>query len=139
MTFRLTLFSVIFVTFNPGEKVEIIRNTPVYRYDIDLRNCKGHVLKCTFYAPQQFDKAHIGCVIYLHGNASSRIEALQTRHHLLPKTTLFCFDCAGAGKSEGEYVTLGLNEAQDLAIIVKYVKNVIGISKIALWGRRYFH
>lgn len=31
---------------------------------------------------------------------------------------VFCFDFAGCGKSEGEFVTLGVKEAEDLKVVV---------------------
>lgn len=55
------------------------------------------------------------CVIYLHGNSSSRLEALEAVPYLLPSNvTLFCFDFAGCGLSEGEYISLGWYEREDL-------------------------
>ncbi|KAL4449808.1 hypothetical protein ABPG74_008181 [Tetrahymena malaccensis] len=118
-----------------GPKVQIIRNIPVIRYDVDLKNSREQVLRCTFYAPDSYDKSKIGCVVYLHGNASSRIEALTTFNYVLPHSILFCFDFAGAGKSDGQYVTLGINESEDLSLIIDYIKDKIGVQKIALWGR----
>jgi hypothetical protein len=50
---------------------------------------------------------------------------------------LFCFDFAGSGISEGEYVTLGINESLDLECVVNHLVSSNKISNIALWGRRY--
>jgi len=51
------------------------------------------------------------CVIYLHGNCSSRMEGWQAAKVLLPMgMTTFSFDFSGCGKSEGEWVTLGYKE-----------------------------
>ncbi|KAL4501612.1 hypothetical protein ABPG72_018663 [Tetrahymena utriculariae] len=118
-----------------GPKIQIVRNVPIIRYDVDLKNSREQILRCTFYAPDSYDKSKMGCVIYLHGNASSRIEALTTFNYVLPRSILFCFDFAGAGKSDGQYVTLGINESEDLSLVVDYIKNSIGVQKIALWGR----
>lgn len=42
-------------------------------------------------------------------------------------------DFAGSGLSEGDFVTLGANEAADVATVVEYLK---GRSKdLFLWGR----
>ena len=92
-------------------------------------------MQCTFFSAENFDRNTTACVIYLHGNAGSRIEALTVFNYLLPKTALFCFDFIGAGKSDGEFVTLGVQEANDLVLIVDYVRNTLGITKIGLWGR----
>jgi alpha/beta superfamily hydrolase len=51
------------------------------------------------------------CVIYLHGNSSSRTEAINAVNVLLPMDmTVFSFDFSGCGKSEGDWVTLGFKE-----------------------------
>jgi alpha-beta hydrolase superfamily lysophospholipase len=49
--------------------------------------------------------------------------------------TLFCFDAAGCGISEGEYISLGWWERDDLAMIVDYLRKNRYVSTIALWGR----
>lgn len=51
---------------------------------------------------------------------------------------LFCFDFSGSGLSEGEYITLGINESHDLECVVNYLVSLGKVSNIALWGRRYF-
>jgi hypothetical protein len=51
------------------------------------------------------------CVIYLHGNCSSRLEGQQAANVLLPMgMTVFTFDFSGCGRSEGDWVTLGFKE-----------------------------
>ena len=35
---------------------------------------------------------------------------------------LVTFDFAGCGNSEGEYVSLGINERTDLEAVIKYIK-----------------
>ena len=76
------------------------------------------------------------CVIYLHGNSSSRLEALEIASYILPTNiTLFCLDFAGCGKSEGEYISLGWHEREDLALIVEYLREKRRVSTIGLWGR----
>jgi alpha/beta superfamily hydrolase len=51
------------------------------------------------------------CVIYLHGNCSSRLEGYQAANVLLPMgMTVFTFDFSGCGRSEGDWVTLGFKE-----------------------------
>jgi cephalosporin-C deacetylase-like acetyl esterase len=76
------------------------------------------------------------CVIYLHGNSSSRLEALEAVPYLLPSNiTLFCFDFGGCGMSEGEYISLGWYEREDLALIIEYLRKYKRVSTIGLWGR----
>jgi hypothetical protein len=76
------------------------------------------------------------CVIYLHGNSSCRLEALDAVTYLLPSNiTLFCFDFAGCGLSEGEYISLGWYERDDLNMQVEYLRKERRCSTIGLWGR----
>lgn len=37
--------------------------------------------------------------------------------------------------SEGEYISLGWHEIDDVEIVVKYLRNTGKISNIGLWGR----
>lgn len=55
---------------------------------------------------------------------------------LLPlNITLFTFDFAGCGMSEGEFVSLGWHEREDLEIVVNYLRKERNVSTIGLWGR----
>ena len=80
----------------------------VHREDLTLRNTEGNKLVCSHFKPvleegRSNDK--IPCVIYLHGNQSSRTEALPIVNLLLPMDiSVFCFDFSGCGMSEGEWV-----------------------------------
>lgn len=49
--------------------------------------------------------------------------------------TLFCFDFAGCGLSEGEYISLGWYEREDLQIVVEHIRKHRRVSTIGLWGR----
>ena len=95
-------------------------------------------MECSHFEPYEEDRRwqDLPCVIYMHGNASCRLEALENVAYLLPSNiTLFCFDWAGCGLSEGEYISLGWNERDDLATIIEYLRKEGRISTIALWGR----
>lgn len=55
------------------------------------------------------------CIIYLHGNSGSRLEALPLVSSILRhKIGLLSFDFSGAGRSEGEYISLGWYERDDV-------------------------
>jgi len=76
------------------------------------------------------------CVIYLHGNSSSRLEALPCIDVLLPSNiTLLCFDFSGCGLSGGEFISLGWYEREDLELVVEYLRKSNKVSTIGLWGR----
>jgi alpha/beta superfamily hydrolase len=76
------------------------------------------------------------CVVYMHGNCSSRMEALACIRVLLSQNIqLFAFDFPGCGLSEGEFISLGYFEKEDLSIVVEYLRNSGKVSTIGLWGR----
>ena len=55
---------------------------------------------------------------------------------LLPyNITVFAFDFTGSGLSEGDYVSLGNYEKQDVGTIVEYLWSTKRVSRIGLWGR----
>ncbi len=108
------------------------------RTDFELVNNRGLKLLCSFWEPfdEEREKIDLPCVIYLHGNSSSRCEAYAEVKHLLPKNIcLFSFDFCGCGKSEGEYISLGHYEKDDVHSVVEYLKKSKKVSKIGLWGR----
>ena len=49
--------------------------------------------------------------------------------------TFFCFDFAGCGMSEGEYISLGWFERDDVNVIVNYLREHRKVNTIGLWGR----
>ena len=99
------------------------------------RNCK---LKCSFWEPfdEEREYEQLPCVIYLHGNSSSRIEALGQLKNLLPlNITVFAFDFYGCGKSEGDYISLGWHESDDVECVINFLIKTNKVSTIGLWGR----
>lgn len=108
------------------------------RTDLQLVNSRKLKLECSFFEPVEDHRvaAELPCVIYLHGNCSSRIEALPAVQALLPANiTVFCFDMAGSGLSEGEYISLGWYERDDVDCVISYLRNSGKVSCIGLWGR----
>ncbi len=70
-------------------------------------------------------------MIYLHGNCSSRIEALSILEVLIPlHISVFSFDFAGCGHSDGEYISLGWYEKDDLKVVIDYLRKSGKISTI---------
>ena len=62
----------------------------------------------------------IPCVIYLHGNSSGRPETLPIVDLMIPLgVSVFTFDFAGCGMSEGEYISLGWHERDDLELVIE--------------------
>jgi pimeloyl-ACP methyl ester carboxylesterase len=49
--------------------------------------------------------------------------------------SVFAFDMAGSGMSQGEYVSLGFYERDDLAAVVAHLRDQGNVSTLGLWGR----
>ena len=108
------------------------------RTDLDIKNDRNLTLKCSFFEPIDEERPvrDLPCIIYLHGNCSSRIEAIPYLKYFLPTyITVFCFDFSGSGQSEGDYISLGWWEREDVNCIVKYLRKFGRTSTIGLWGR----
>mmetsp|Transcript_19120 Transcript_19120/g.52459 ORF Transcript_19120/g.52459 Transcript_19120/m.52459 type:complete len:567 (+) Transcript_19120:243-1943(+) len=85
---------------------------------------------------QQQQPKQLPCVIYMHGNSSCRLEVLPQLTHLLAMgTSVVAFDFCGSGHSQGQHVSLGYFEAQDLQTVVQHLRQQQTVSSIALWGR----
>ena len=115
-----------------------IENRHYTRKDFELLNFKGYLLKVSMLEPDPKERPQdiMPCVIYLHANASSRIEGLHIRRFLLKRNINLCvFDFQGSGLSEGEYISLGYHEKHQVKNIVDFVEKYPGVGKIGLWGR----
>ena len=108
------------------------------RSDFYLINNRNIKLMCSFWEPYDKEReyTHLPCVIYLHGNSSSRCEVVPNLKYLLPlNITVFAFDFAACGHSDGEYISLGWYEAQDVQCVVNFLRNTNKVSSIGIWGR----
>ena len=108
------------------------------RTDFELINKRSYKLMCSFWEPfdEERESIQLPCVIYLHGNSSSRCEAYHEISYLLINNiTVFSFDFCGCGQSEGEYISLGYYEKLDVHCIIEYLLKSKKVSKIGLWGR----
>ncbi|WOL05451.1 hypothetical protein Cni_G14180 [Canna indica] len=69
-------------------------------------------------------------------NSGCRADASEAAIVLLPSNiTVFTLDFSGSGLSEGEHVTLGWYEKDDLKAVVDYLRADGNVSCIGLWGR----
>jgi alpha/beta superfamily hydrolase len=119
------------------EKFEI-KNKFYKRTDFELKNKRNYKLQCSFWEPYDEEREYerLPCVVYLHGNSSSRCEAVNEIKYLLPMNiTFFAFDFSGCGKSEGEYISLGWYERDDVECVIEYLRKTNKVSTIGLWGR----
>ena len=111
---------------------------PYIREDYTVLSKRNYLMQCSFYRidPSKRIPYIRPCVIYLHGNSSSRMEGKKMALYLLNKgIDLFVFDFPGSGKSEGEYISLGYHEKEDVRLIVDFVEKLPGVGNIGIWGR----
>jgi len=128
----------IYENFELGPSKFEINGKCYKRTDLEILNNRGLKLMSSFWEPfdEEREKLEMPCVIYLHGNSSSRCEAYSLLNFLLPKNIcIFSFDFSGCGKSEGEYISLGYYEKEDVHSVVEFLQKSKKVSKIALWGR----
>ena len=121
-----------------GSPVFTIERRHYIRKDFELLNFQGYLIKVSMIEPviRERPQEIMPCVIYLHANASSRIEGLHIRRFLLKRNINLCvFDFQGSGMSEGDYISLGYHEKHQVKNIVDFVEKYPGVGKIGLWGR----
>ncbi|CRG93460.1 alpha/beta-hydrolase, putative [Plasmodium gallinaceum] len=106
-----------------------------YRKDIIIKNRRGEKLKCCHFTPFNYNE-NTPCVIYTHSTSSCQLETLDILHILLIcDCSIFSYDCAGCGLSDGFYSTKGWNESQDLYLILNHLRNIEKIKNFVLWGK----
>ncbi|KAL0490956.1 hypothetical protein AKO1_009774 [Acrasis kona] len=121
-----------------GPRLFTLGNKIFERKDFDISNKRGLKLQCSHYQPIETQRAaeKLPCVIYCHGNCGSRCDALDAVQVLLPyNITVLAFDFSGSGMSEGDYVSLGFFEQQDVHAVVEYLWASKRVSRVGLWGR----
>jgi len=121
-----------------GESIFTYRGKVYIRHDYTLLNKRGYLIKVSFLENDIDSRENyiMPVVIYLHGNSSSRIEGLKNAPELLKKGINVCmFDFSGCGQSEGDYISLGWFERDDVKIVVDFLEKIPGVGNIGLWGR----
>jgi len=121
-----------------GEKKFYHKGKAFIRHDYELINKRGYLIKCSFLEHDINTRPDylMPVVVYLHGNSSSRIEGFRNAPDLLKSgINIVMFDFAGCGLSEGEYISLGWYEKDDVKLIIDFVEKLPGVLNIGLWGR----
>lgn len=119
-----------------GMNMFVYEDRVYQRQDLQLTNDRGHILECShFYLRGDIAMRQL-CVVYLHGNCSSRLECFYVLPALLSKgLSVFCLDLAGSGWSGGEYISLGYYEERDVKVAICHLRDTGAATAIALWGR----
>jgi predicted alpha/beta-fold hydrolase len=128
-----------------GPKVMSFQKYDSLREDFSFVNAKGNTIQASLFVPihQQtgidFDKQPLlncPCLIYCHSQQGCRIEGLFLQEFCIENGIGLCvFDFSGCGKSEGEFVTLGWNETNDLSQLIDIITRTYSATRISLWGR----
>lgn len=117
-----------------GDRLFVTERVSARRDDVVLRNGKGLQLYASHFRPVDAP-ADIPTVVYLHGNGSCRVEATMLLQYIVPYgLSLFAFDFSGSGMSDGEYISLGVNEKHDVETVVQHLVFSCGVRRIILWG-----
>ena len=114
-----------------------LRGRRYVRCDFELVNERGMKLQCSHWKPDNMSAGgSMPCIVYLHGNASCRAEALECLPLILSSgISLFSLDFSGSGKSDGKYISLGWFERDDVQTVVNHLRSQPEVSCIGLFGR----
>ena len=99
----------IYIKEDLGDPNFTIGNRGYYRTDFELTSVQGNKIVGSHYEPINSERISkiLPCVIYLHGNCSSRLEAKNSIFLVTGNMTLVSIDFPGCGLSEGEYISYG--------------------------------
>ncbi|KAL4129298.1 hypothetical protein PRIC2_005307 [Phytophthora ramorum] len=112
--------------------------TQAKRKDFDVFNERGLRVRCShwqLFAQGSNSPTATPCLVYLHSNIGSRLDALRVRDAALKRGfSVLAFDCCGSGLSDGIYVTMGWNEAVDLFAVLQRLEKDESVSDICLYA-----
>ena len=107
----------------------------IRRQPISFKNKRNLNLVGSFYAPNE-KIPEMSAIIYLHGNASNQTEGTFLVPIFIPAgCAVLCFDFSGCGMSEGEFISLGYYEKEDVSCAIDFIRSQFGVGRVALWGR----
>ena len=104
-----------------------------------IQNRRKKALRIHIFMPNKnvnYNQFSVDFIIYCHsqgGNAMEGSFLIKMCSEL--KLGLVLFDFAGSGFSEGEYITLGLYEAEDIHCVVDMLKIDFKLNSLSFWGR----
>lgn len=131
---RYLLCRVNYSTLQLGLNKFKINNEYYERRDFQLRNQRNLILRCSHFFKEKTLESP--CIVYCHGNSGSRLDALDILESLLPlNISVISFDFSGSGQSEGEWVSMGYYEKDDIRTVIDYIHKYLKTSHIGIWGR----
>jgi alpha-beta hydrolase superfamily lysophospholipase len=130
---------------NMGPKLMCYTKFDSYRKDFTFINGRGAQICVSLFVPIRPNTKvanyetlilNCPCVVYCHSQSGNRIEGLFLQEFCIENGYGLClFDFNGCGKSQGDYVTLGWKEHDDLEQLVNLLTKDHAATQITLWGR----
>lgn len=130
---------------NLGPKLMTFSKFDSFREDFTFTNSRGNKVHASLFIPVHQDisidlesqpNLNCPCLIYCHSQQGCRIEGQFLQSFCIENGIGLClFDFAGCGKSEGEFVTLGWHETNDLSQLIDILTRSYLATQISLWGR----
>lgn len=130
---------------NLGSKLSYFEHNDCYRKDFSLKNNRNNDICVSLFIPIKRDSnisnhedllLNCPCLVYCHSQSGNRIEGLFLQEWCVENNYGLClFDFNGCGKSQGEFVTLGWKEQDDLELLINNLTRDYKATQIALWGR----
>lgn len=124
---------------NPAATNEDDEFRVVRRRDFDVLNDRKLRVVCSHW--QLYEDADSAaplatpCLVYLHSNIGSRVDALNMRDLALRRGfSVLALDFCGSGLSDGVYVTMGWNEARDLNAVLQELENDPAVTEFAIYA-----
>ena len=118
------------------ENIEITSECSYKRFPIKFPNNQGNIIIGSYYCINEYSGDDHPCIIYLHGNAGCQLEGTFLVNFMLPLGISVClFDFNGCGHSEGDFITLGYNERDDVCCVMTYLTVHYNVDSFVLWGR----
>eukprot|EP00873_Tetraselmis_striata_P045654 jgi/Tetstr1/465918/TSEL_010532.t1 len=110
------------------------------RKDFQLTNKRGKQLEVSRFtlvpATAEVAQRPLPTVIYCHCNSGSRRDSEEAIYRLLPEgIAVVSLDFEGSGLSEGDHVTLGAHEVDDVQTVLEHLREQGLATTVGLWGR----
>uniref|UniRef100_K3WIP9 Serine aminopeptidase S33 domain-containing protein n=1 Tax=Globisporangium ultimum (strain ATCC 200006 / CBS 805.95 / DAOM BR144) TaxID=431595 RepID=K3WIP9_GLOUD len=114
-------------------------STFVRREDFHVHNDRELKVLCSHWRLYEDKTSRVpmvtSCLIYLHSNIGSRVDALRVRDLALQRGfSVLAFDFCGSGQSDGIYVTMGWNEAKDLHFVLQHLEDDVSVRDVCIYA-----
>lgn len=112
-----------------------IKGVGIVRHDFRIENDDKLFLACHLFFPETLDEGPIDLVCFLHTRGGNALEGKFLLNAMLPNVAVLLLNFVGSGISDGEYVSLGMNETRDFKLVLDKAKEMIPVGRVCLWGR----